>query len=170
MLKQPQNHWSDYHNHQHRQFHEKTSSEINLGAKQKQGQKMVPPPQDVEGHHRHHQHDELLYDDDDEDSEDVVEDGVLPIELEALDLNKSNCSSRRSSLKDEDSLFPHKCMCKKKNKSKNSKTLEEILGIQPESGLFESEAVTRVYRAEIPPLPQPPILPPPSITSSPTGT
>ena len=76
MLKQqPQNHW-DYHNHHHRQFHEKTS-EINLGAKQKQGQKMIPPPQDVEGHHRHH-HDELLYDDDD-DSEDVVEDGVLPI-------------------------------------------------------------------------------------------
>ena len=67
MLKQP---------HHHRQFHEKTS-EINLGAKQKQGQKMIPPPQDVEGHHRHH-HDELLYDDDD-DSEDVVEDGVLPI-------------------------------------------------------------------------------------------
>ena len=60
-------------------------------------------------------------------------------------------------------------MCKKKNKSKNSKTLEEILGIQPESGLFESEAVTRVYRAEIPPLPQPPTLPPPSSTSSPTG-
>ena len=92
-------------------------------------------------------------------------------ELEALELNnKSNCSSRRSSLKDEDSLFPHKCMCKK-NKSKNSKTLEEILGIQPESGLFESEAVTRVYRAEIPPLPQPPTLPPPSLsTSSPTTT
>ena len=67
MLKQP---------HHHRQFHEKTS-EINLGAKQKQGQKMIPPPQDVEGHHRHH-HDELLYDDYD-DSEDVVEDGVLPI-------------------------------------------------------------------------------------------
>ena len=70
-------------------------------------------------------------------------------------------------MKDEDSLFPHKCMCSKKNKSKNSKTLEEILGIQPESGLFESEAVTRVYRAEIPPLPQPPpTLPPPSSTRS----
>ena len=73
MLKQqPQNHWDNNYHNQIRQFHEKTTSEINLGAKQKkQGQKMVPPPQDVEGH------DELLYDDDD--SEDVVEDGVLPI-------------------------------------------------------------------------------------------
>ena len=72
MKQQPQNHWDNNYHNQIRQFHEKTTSEINLGAKQKkQGQKMVPPPQDVEGH------DELLYDDDD--SEDVVEDGVLPI-------------------------------------------------------------------------------------------
>ena len=85
MLKQqPQNqHW-DYHTNHHRQFHEKTS-EINLGAKQKkqQGHKMVPPPQDVEG-----QHDELLYDDDD--SEDVVEDGVLPIGMYLLEKKFSN--------------------------------------------------------------------------------
>lgn len=111
-----------------------TSTEINLGAKQKKSLKMVPPPEDEVN----------------EDCDDLeAEDGILPIELEALEL-KSNCSSRRSSLKDEDSLFPHKC------KKSKSKTLEEILGIQPESGLFESEAVTRVYRAEIPPLPQNP--------------
>ena len=136
MLKQPQNRWEN-----------SNSSEINLGAKQKKGLKMVPPSQ---------QNDEI---EDDYDGE-IVEDGVLPIELEALEI-KSNCSSRRSSLKDEDSLFPHKC------KKTKSKTLEEILGIQPESGLFEnSEAVTRVYRAEIPPLPQKPQPTPSGIEAS----
>ena len=123
------------------------TSEMNLGAKQKQGFKIVPSPED-----------RVTEDCDDIDGE--AEDGILPIEveLEALEL-KSNCSSRRSSLKDEDSLFPHKC------KKSKSKTLEEILGIQPESGLFDSEAITRVYRAEIPDLPQPPTtspVPPPS--------
>ena len=121
------------------------TSEMNLGAKQKQGLKVVPSPED-----------QVIEDCDDGEAED----GILPIEveLEALEL-KSNCSSRRSSLKDEDSLFPHKC------KKSKSKTLEEILGIQPESGLFDSEAITRVYRAEIPDLPQPPTtspVPPPS--------
>jgi hypothetical protein len=77
-------------------------------------------------------------------------DRLLP-EIEVFeffnDQAKSNCSSRRSSLKDEDSLFPHKC----KNKNK---TLDDILGIQPNSGFPNPDlSVTRVYRAEIPPLP-----------------
>jgi len=93
--------------------------------------------------------DELL----EEDLDGLEIDGVLPDDELALDYfetsQKSNCSSRRSSLKDEDSLFPHKC-----KKNKNS-TLDDILGIHPESGIFSSDEsfnVTRVYRAEIPPL------------------
>jgi len=88
-----------------------------------------------------------------EDLDGLEIDGVLPDDELALDYfetsQKSNCSSRRSSLKDEDSLFPHKC-----KKNKNS-TLDDILGIHPESGIFSSDEsfnVTRVYRAEIPPL------------------
>ena len=111
------------------------SSYLNLGAKQK---KVIP---------------NYTLDDD---SDEELEDGVLPPEftLDQLGLNpKSNCSSRRSSLKDEDSLFPHKC------KKKPISTLEDILGIQPESGIFSNiinnpeESITRVYRAEIPHLP-----------------
>ena len=106
----------------------------NLGAKQKKSLKMGPPS-------------------DEEDEDDgEAEDGVLPPEVEA---SLSNSSSRRSSLKDEDCLFPS---CKKKS------TLDDILGIQPDSGIFRDPdlANTRVvYRAEIPPLPQlPPQRPP----------
>ena len=70
-------------------------------------------------------------------------DGVLPDEL-ALDFGqKSNCSSRRSSLKDEDCLFPHKC--KKKvirieciQLNIISKFLKKVEGIQTLMGNFDS--------------------------------
>ena len=60
----------------------------------------------------------------DDELEDLAEiDGVLPDEL-AIDFGQtSNCSSRRSSLKDEDSLFPHKC----KKKVRKNRCFETIL-------------------------------------------
>ena len=91
----------------------------NLGAKAKKCIKKPPP--------------EELSDED----EGEAEDGVLPAEFFYDD------SSRRSSLKDSDELFPTSTKCK------TSSTLDEILGIQPESGIFSDDSI-RVYRAEIP--------------------
>jgi len=95
----------------------------NLGAKKK-SLKKPPTPEES-----------------DESDDGVAEDGVLPTEF-----LYPNSDSRRSSLKDfssSDELFPTK-QCKKQNS-----TLEEILGIQPESGIFSDDSI-RVYRAEIP--------------------
>ena len=71
----------------------------------------------------------------------VAEDGVLPTEFL---YENTNSSRRPSSPAASDELFPSK-QCKKQNNS----TLEEILGIQPESGIFSDDSI-RVYRAEIP--------------------
>jgi len=95
----------------------------NLGAKKK-SLKKPPTPEES-----------------DESDDGVAEDGVLPTEF-----LYNTSDSRRSSLKDfssSDELFPTK-QCKKQNS-----TLEEILGIQPESGIFSDDSI-RVYRAEIP--------------------
>jgi len=124
--------------------------ELNLGAKQKKSINKTASSEVVSKACDYEACDINNIADLDDEFEDLGEiDGVLPDDL-ALDFGQtSNCSSRRSSLKDEDSLFPHKC------KKKNS-TLDDILGIHPESGIFSSDEsfnVTRVYRAEIPPLP-----------------
>ena len=107
--------------------HRSSFNERSLGAKLK-----VPPKLE-------HVQDQ----DDDEDSE--AEDGILPPELSFEELNWS----RRSSLKDDAAALP---------KCKKTSTLDDILGIQPESGFFspsEDRSVTRVYRAEIPPVNNP---------------
>ncbi len=101
-----------------------------------------------------------------DDDEDVVAevDGVLPDDQALIDeilfeslRPKSNCSSRRSSLKDEESiLFPHKCGDKKKKKAA-SRLMDDILG-NPHANL-PADLVTQVYRAEIPPLPPMPSQP-----------
>ena len=103
-------------------FNPEQPQQQNLGAKKKSLKKPPTP--------------EELSDEDDG----VAEDGVLPTEF-----LYNTSDSRRSSLKDSsDELFPTK-QCKKKQNS----TLEEILGIQPESGIFSDDSI-RVYRAEIP--------------------
>ena len=84
--------------------------ELNLGAKQKKSINRASTASEVASKSCDSQICDIDNADLDDELEDLAEiDGVLPDEL-AIDFGQtSNCSSRRSSLKDEDSLFPHKC-------------------------------------------------------------
>lgn len=78
--------------------------------------------------------------------------------LDGLAPKKEICTSRRSSLKDEDQLFPHKCKCVSGlAQAKRDGMLDQAI---PKTPMFKHPPITQVYRAktETPPLVSSPLL------------
>ena len=65
--------------------------------------------------------------------------------LEGLEPKKEKCTSRRSSLKDEDRLFPHKCNC---SKDRTQPQYEHIQDETTRYPMFNNSSVTQVYRSD----------------------
>ena len=65
--------------------------------------------------------------------------------LEGLEPKKKMCTSRRSSLKDEDRLFPHKCNCSKDSTQPQYQHIQDETTRYP---MFNNSSVTQVYRSD----------------------
>ena len=74
--------------------------------------------------------------------------------LDGLAPKKEICTSRRSSLKDEDQLFPHKCNC---SKSSSKIQIDPLNQSNAKSSEYENSSLTQVYRSDV----QIPLMPSP---------
>ena len=74
--------------------------------------------------------------------------------LDGLAPKKEICTSRRSSLKDEDQLFPHKCNC---SKSSSRIQIDPLNQSNAKSFEYQNSSLTQVYRSDV----QIPLMPSP---------